>query len=824
MTTIGTSNDKISVIKQKLRLLYDNYFSDNKEVMSYLTNITTINDDNFFDKTSKHIWSLKIPYMSYTSGNKDYLFLDGNMVEKGDLAKYKRILNTISIVVYALKHLVDNYSDYRTKYIDITNIEISAAAGTGTLSPPADKLKNSVVINYSIGDTFTVYCNNAEVIPLTSTPKSTLSYDNNAVDDEIKILKNYLLFMLKCKPQNIKRQIYAFYYYIKILNECFNFYYKSEKLIGKTDLDSTSKNMFCRMFNSYYNPQNTTDDNYYYLSQFFSQENDLMTKIKASTLSYKMQGTITSLCPLTIQINTTAASGGDNVYVHGTELISSDTYDVKITAIDSIAGTGLGKAVIDAVNATSTNAAEAKAVATAATAAAISVKDAVIAADINLQNVKSKALAAVDAAIIIAGNTLIRKHAALKVYSEVSKALTSQSLQDIQDAARRAEAIVIDMMKPITDMSSSTPISEIKSNANVIAIATKDILTFKDRSYDIQRFTYDNNNGVYNKLSYITLYAGNDTAAPCDDIYEKISELNDYMIGKTINIEAQSKREKELLKMFYSSGSDLANLNEDITQSKDKINSQVKTYQLQKDSLKYIETRMTVYYVIFVILAIIVLVLFLLDIPQTIKIYISVIVAIILLIMSIINFFFNYNVVESFNVIEKFFALSACSNINASASFADKVDFINKKIPDFTRRIGPLFDLIGLYITKVDAVDMNEKLSKSLRGEKRKFQEHAEIYKYKQQSNVNTLDIMKLDMIQKTGFINLLTINFFVLALVLIFFMIQPLYINIYLTLAIILIIINLLIYYFVIMHPVRTKAKNKYWKKPGKYLLNQLS
>jgi hypothetical protein len=203
------------------------------------------------------------------------------------------------------------------------------------------------------------------------------------------------------------------------------------------------------------------------------------------------------------------------------------------------------------------------------------------------------------------------------------------------------------------------------------------------------------------------------------------------------------------------------------------------------------------------------------------KIYVSVIVAVVLLIMSMINYFWNYNVIETFGDND---ILISCANINSSATFIQRVRFVNAKIPDFTRELVAVLDNLGSYINRLDSVDMKEKLAKSLNNERRTFQEHSEIYKYKQDMNSKSMDIMKHDMIKKTAYMNMLTINFFVLALVLIFYMVEPAYVNTYLTLAIVLIVVNLLVYYFLILHPVRTAAKNKYWIKPSDSVLQNLS
>jgi hypothetical protein len=733
-TGVGTNNDKISMIRRQLRTLYENYFTDNKQVVSYLANIQELDTGNFFDKTSKRILSLKIPYATYASGNKDYLFLNNDLdVKTDELNKYRKLLTTIMLVASALKHIVMQQNFDSTHYTGITSIDISTDASTGT---DTEEYYNGQSIKYARSGILKITCNNVSGangvntndIISGSITLSGLKHNSSSFIDENDVLKNYIYFMLNAKGQNIKRQTLAFYYFIKVLNESFLFYSRSEQLIGLTNPDTTG---MCKIFNPYYenttSPKLATGNYYYYLAELRKFNNFFMT-YSAGALTYTNTGTIKSVCPLVIDFSN---SGGVDNTDKPAVTDTNGTTQVAVPGNDKLTHNDAQKGLVSA----------------------------------DTHEVK---ISYIDGTTKKPGESTTRK-------SSDTNAYKIKDIHYIYDATSKR----------------NNQLSNVTLYAKKIAVNA----TTKE---DIDKLELEN--------------------ATCGDEYEPIDDFTDSSIGKKVQVIFEVKN--DLSKNFYNSGAELTNHNESILDSNDKINAQVKNYQLQKDSLKAIDTRTYIYYVIFGIIGLVVLAVMLLDMQQSMKLYISAIIAVVLLIMCIVNYSLNYNVIESFDANTR---LQGCSNINSSATFQQRVTFINEKIPDFTKEIVAVLDNLGYYISKVDSVDMQEKLGKSLNNEKRAFQDQSEIYKYKQETNTKSIDIMKLDMIKKTGFINLLTINFFVLALVLIFYMAEPSYLNVYLGLAIILIILNTLVYYYVVLHPVRTKAKNKYWPKPGKSLIQDM-
>ncbi len=273
---------------------------------------------------------------------------------------------------------------------------------------------------------------------------------------------------------------------------------------------------------------------------------------------------------------------------------------------------------------------------------------------------------------------------------------------------------------------------------------------------------------------------------------------------------------------------ELEDLNEQIAKSRDKINKQVKSYTARQDIIKSLDLRQNIYYVVFGIIGVIILVLLLVDTKQSIKVYSGFFIALVLLTMNIINYYMKYDYIEhfitSYTVPEGTGQELACNSINISTLQSERIRFINQHIPTFTTNVYEVLEKVKLYAGSANTKDIFKKISASLKEEKHTFEKHAETYKYKEDANKKSIENMKHEMISKSGFINLLSISSFVIVLIYVLYVIAPSYINIYLTVGIILILINMAIYFLVILHPVRTKARNKYWSKPSKGTIQSMS
>jgi hypothetical protein len=198
--------------------------------------------------------------------------------------------------------------------------------------------------------------------------------------------------------------------------------------------------------------------------------------------------------------------------------------------------------------------------------------------------------------------------------------------------------------------------------------------------------------------------------------------------------------------------------------------------------------------------------------------------------MNLVNYFLKYDYIEQFsnNIFETFNVEEppipdtiACNE--SGISIQDKIQKIHDHSRIFLKEIKSIFETLISILKQNTNDQLLKKLTSSLDNEKRTYDEYANIYSSKQDINKKTIDIMKHEMVAKSGYINLLTISFFVIALVVILYIVQPYYLNIYLLIGFILLVINIAIYYIVVLHPVRTRAKNKYWVKPSNQTITSL-
>lgn len=332
------------------------------------------------------------------------------------------------------------------------------------------------------------------------------------------------------------------------------------------------------------------------------------------------------------------------------------------------------------------------------------------------------------------------------------------------------------------------------------------------------------------KLTTLTLQAKKSSGSCSIPGYDKIPSIIFQDTTNWTEIKLKSKGALELKSKYLEIGTNLQNRNEEIRKSKDKINTQAKRYDAQQGILKALDLRQNIYYGIFAVLIVCFIVLLFVDMQQSAKVYISFIIAVVLLIMNLVNYFLKYDYIEQFsnNIFETFDveespipATIACNE--SGVSIQGKIQKIHDHSRNFVKEIKSIFETLISILKQNTNDQLLKKLTSSLDNEKRTYDEYANIYSSKQDINKKTIDIMKHEMVAKSGYINLLTISFFVIALVVILYIVQPYYLNIYLLIGFILLVINIAIYYIVVLHPVRTRAKNKYWVKPSNQTITSL-
>ena len=333
-------------------------------------------------------------------------------------------------------------------------------------------------------------------------------------------------------------------------------------------------------------------------------------------------------------------------------------------------------------------------------------------------------------------------------------------------------------------------------------------------TYEILNATYLYVEGYeYLKVADTVILKAYSTQATGCSIDGKYPSMNIALNDRKI-IKIRPKSISDMRRDFITSGMQLGTLNSNIQHSKDKINRMAKNYNKQNDINKSINFHQTVYWYIIAALIVSYLVLYFVDFNQSLKITASCAGLVVVIIMLIINYYMKYDYIEPFHVATV--DATPCEQLGVESSIARRNTFIQNNMTSFTETMSTIVTAFHIYISTLDSLDLFKKMAGSLKTEMRQFKEHNKYYKYKEKMDTKTIDIMKHDMIQNTAYINTITFVCLIMSVFFICYFYRPEFFKTYVIIAIILICINLAIYYLVILKPVRTRARNKYWAKPS--------
>lgn len=337
-----------------------------------------------------------------------------------------------------------------------------------------------------------------------------------------------------------------------------------------------------------------------------------------------------------------------------------------------------------------------------------------------------------------------------------------------------------------------------KNNENIIQDSIKyDILDF-DKNKSILRI---------NAISF------NDKS--CRSYSNKMSSL---IIEKDDIFSITFSKKQLVLNEYQKIGKRLKELNQDLDSYKSKLNKTIKSKDIQEHIIKYLNIRTYIYYVIFGVIMASYLIMFLIETNKDRKVYICLGMFIILFSINIVNYFLNYNYIENFSLsgdksnIDKLL-LSFTNDMTIEEKLEDII-----KLKDLYDKI--ITECIKTYILSNKMYDISHTtdiIVKSLRDEVRIFEEKKDTYQYKLQLRKDAVDLMKHETISKTGFVNFISIAFLIFSIILLIFVYFEDYNidkRIYIALFIVFQSINLYKYYYTILHPVRVRARNKYWYK----------
>jgi hypothetical protein len=343
------------------------------------------------------------------------------------------------------------------------------------------------------------------------------------------------------------------------------------------------------------------------------------------------------------------------------------------------------------------------------------------------------------------------------------------------------------------------------------------------QTYEIMNATYVNTTGDINYMKVpvsiiLKAYATNARGCGIEGAYPSIHiEQNETKL-----IKIRPKTVSDIRRDYILNGKELGLLNSNIIKSKDKINRMVKNYDKQYSINKNINTRLNIYNWVFIILSVILVTLWISNFSSSIKLTTVYAVFAVMLIILVINYYLNYDYIEHFNSPSQVSTVNAveCSQLTSTSPIVNRINFIQNNMTPFIETALQLVVVYHLYLSSLDSLDLFKKMSGAMKTEMRTFKDHEKYYKYKEKMDVKTIDILKHDMIANTGYINMMTFMFLIITIFFICYFYQPEYVKSYVVITLVLVGINLSIYYLVVLQPVRTRARNKYWSKPNQSIL----
>lgn len=272
------SNHLLSDLKRILKVYHTSYFFDNSNMLDYLHNIDT-NGGNLFESFSKKILCLEV-----NKNNSFIILKNKNSDITNEFQSFVNILFTITLVTKVLHYLVmttENYVDY-----------YEAIHGIKTYSTKAG---NNVRLDFNMHDIgfvvednmLHIYTPHIVAFELTDKFKYTVQAGDSI--DSVAIVKNYAYFLLGFKGYNLKTQLYAFSYYIRLLNHFTDYYYFAETLLMEDNHNNTCNRLLFGVNEDIDNLKNSVDD--------------IMKSSGLANTFSDIEVRCTSLCPVVLKLD-----------------------------------------------------------------------------------------------------------------------------------------------------------------------------------------------------------------------------------------------------------------------------------------------------------------------------------------------------------------------------------------------------------------------------------------------------------------------------------------------------------------------------------------
>lgn len=348
------------------------------------------------------------------------------------------------------------------------------------------------------------------------------------------------------------------------------------------------------------------------------------------------------------------------------------------------------------------------------------------------------------------------------------------------------------------------------------------VVNIGSKTYEIVSVNYDDieDNPTQRLLSSIVLKGvGSESKCPNNRSYPYINVKMDDMLDITI----RSKNLIDMKHTYIKNGNILKKLNSKIEKSKNSINKMAKENDKQVDIIKNIDIRMYIYYGIFAVIIMAYIIMIIITLDNSLKLNIAGGILIVIGIMNIANYFLNYSYIENFS---NYVNDGQCALLNTNTSVNDRVEYINKTNGLYKTHLTDILSQSRTLLSSLDSSDFYKTISGSLKNEVKAFTDYDNVYKYKADIDKKSIDIMKHEMIDKTAFINFLSVSFLIIATIFVIhtYIDNNNFVKAYAVIIALLVFFNLYIYYYKILHPVRTRARYNYWYKPSDSVQRNMS
>jgi hypothetical protein len=330
--------------------------------------------------------------------------------------------------------------------------------------------------------------------------------------------------------------------------------------------------------------------------------------------------------------------------------------------------------------------------------------------------------------------------------------------------------------------------------------------------YDIISASYtENENKTGKEVKTITISATSTLSKSCN-ITASMPVL-DIPINQLMPIMIREKNVLDLRKEYMTTGKDLREMNISIDKSKNKINSLSSLSKKQTERINSVNIRMYVYIAIILIILFLYVATSVVKNDRMFKLNIGIIAFLVLVIMNMFNYMLKFDYIETFVDASD---VKNCSELGNGSAISDRINFIQHNVGILTTYTLDILLSYHLQLSTLDSEDLFKSISNSIQNEKNTFTEHRDVYKSRVEVNKASIDLEKHELNEKVQFLYLISTVFLIISILFILNAYDNKYVLIYLVAASLLIFIVFYQYYYAILHPTRSRARNKYWRKPS--------